>query len=126
MLMPTARSEAAPVEIQLASGSGRVLANRSGTDVVVDVVLTTELNLGVTLAGAGGPVRFGVLKATNAAVNEVTTEQGWVVVQTRGPGTVTFSVSPSAADDPVRLRVSADGIPAEERWIAPARIEVRP
>lgn len=126
MIAPPAEPGATQVEIHLDAGAGSLVASRDGAEVMIHVILETEIDLEITLAGAGGPVRFGFLKATNAAVNEVTTEQGWVVVQTRGPGTVTFSVSPSAADDLVRLRVSADGIPAEERWIAPARIEPRP
>ena len=126
MLTPAAQPEAAPVEIRLDAGAGSVSASRSGADVVVDVTLTTEIDLGVTLASAGGTVRFAGLNSSNASATEVTTEQGWVVIRTRGPGTVTLSVSASDADDPLRLQVSANGVPAEERWIGPSRIELEP
>ena len=126
MLTPTAQPETVPVEIHLDAGAGSVFASRSGADVVVDVTLTTEIDLGVTLASAGGPVRFASLNSTNASATEVATEHGWVVVRTRGPGTVTLSVSMSDSDELLRLQVSADGVPADERWIGPSRIEPEP
>jgi len=126
MLTPTTQAVAAPVEIQLEDGAGHVVASRAGADVVVDVTLTTEIDLGVTLASADGPVRFTGLDSTNATATEITTEQGWVVIRTRGPGTVTLSASVSDAEEPLRLQVSADGVTAGERWIGPSRIELEP
>ena len=126
MITPPAQPGAAPVEIQLVAGAGTVFASRAGADVVIDVMMTAEINLGVTLAGAGGPVRFAGLNSTNASATEVSTEHGRVVVQTHGPGTVRLSVSAIDADDMLRLQVSANGIPMEERWIGPPRNELEP
>ena len=126
MLTPTAQPGAALVEIHLDAGTGSVSASRSGADVVINVMLTTEIDLGVTVAGAGGPVRFAGLNSTNTSATEVSTEHGWVVVQTHGPGAVTLSVSAIDADDPLRLQVSVDGFLAEERWIGPSRNELEP
>ena len=126
MLTPTTQPVTAPIEIQLAAGAGSVVTSRSGADVVVDVTLTTGIDLGVTLAGANGPVHFAGLNSTDASATEITTEQGWVVVRTRGPGTVTTSVSASDANELVRIQVSVDGVPAGERWIGPSRIELEP
>ena len=113
-----------PVEIHLDAGS--IYASRSGADVVIDVTLTTEIDLGLTLVGADGPVRFAGLNSNKASDTEVTTGQGWVAVRTRGPGTMTLAVSASDTDEPLRLQVSADGVPIEERWIGPSRNEPKP
>ena len=126
MVTPPSQLETGRVEIQLEADAGSVTASRAGADVVVDVVLTAAIDLAVTVAGAGGPVHFEGLSSTNASASEVTTDQGWVVVRTSGPGTVTLSVSAAVADDTLRLQVSSDDIPAEERWIGPLRSEPKP
>jgi len=126
MLTPTAQPGAAPVEIHLDAGAGSVSVNRTGPDVVVDVVLTDEIDLGVTLAGADGPVRFAGLNSTEGSDIQVTTEQGWVVVQIIGPGTLTLAATAADADDVLRLQVSVDGAPAEECWIGPSRDGMEP
>ena len=126
MLTSSAQSGVEPVEVYLDAGIGSVSASRGGADVVIDVVLTAEINLGVTLAGAAGPVRFAGLNSANAAATEVSTEHGWVVAQTHGPGTVTLSVSAADADDTLKLVVSIDGAPVAKRWIGPTRIELEP
>jgi len=126
MITPPAHPGAAPVEIHLDAGAGTVFASRSGADLVAELVLTEEIDIAVTLTGAGGPVRFTGLNSTNASATEVTTEQGWVSVRIVGPGTVRLSVSAADADDMLRLQVSIDGIPVEERWIGPSRIESEP
>lgn len=123
MLTPTDQSEAAPVEIHLEAGAGSVTASRSGLDVVIDVTLTTEIDLEVTLAGAEGPVHFAGLNTTNGSATEVTTEQGRVSVRTIGPGALILAASAANADDILRLQLSIDGIPIEERWIGPTRNE---
>jgi hypothetical protein len=126
MITPPVQPDAVPVEIHLDAGAGTVSASRAGADVVIDMKLIAEVDLGVTLAGAGGPVHFAGLNSTNASATEVSTEHGWVVVQTHGPGTVRLSVSAIDADDVLRLQVSANGIPMEERWIGPLRNELEP
>jgi anti-sigma factor RsiW len=126
MLTPTNQSEVAPVEIYLEAGAVSVVASRTGADVMIYVILETEIDLEVTVAGDGGPVRFAGLNSTNTSATEVSTENGWVVVQTHGPGTATLSVSAADADDMLRLQVSVDGIPTEERWIGPSRNEIEP
>ena len=126
MLTPTAQPGAAPVEIHLDAGAGSVYVNRVGADVVVDVVLTNEIDLGITLAAAGGPVRFAGVNSTEGSVIEVTTERGWVVVQIIGPGALTLGATAADADDVLRLQVSVDGAPAEECWIGPSRDGIEP
>ena len=116
MLTPTIHPETAPVEITLDQG-GNVVASRSETDLVVDVSVSAEIEVGVTLAGTAGPLSLAGLHASNASATEVTTEQGWVVLRTHGPGTLTLAVSASAPDEQLRLQVSVNGRPVEERWI---------
>jgi len=125
MLTPTDQWEAAPVEIHLEAGAGSVSVSRVGADVVIDVTLTTEIDLEVTLAGAEGPVHFAGLNTTNGSATEVATEQGWVSVRTIGPGALILAASAAEADDILRLQVSIDGIPIEERWIGPTRNEIK-
>jgi anti-sigma factor RsiW len=124
MLTPTNQSEAAPVEISLEAGAGSVVASRVGSDVSIHVILETEIDLGVTLAGAEGLVHFVSLNTTNGSATEVTTEQGWVSARTIGPGSLVLAASAAEADDILRLQVSIDGIPIEERWIGPTRNEI--
>jgi hypothetical protein len=126
MMTPPSQPETTPVEIQLVAGAGTVFASRSGADVVIDVMLTAEINLGVALTGADGPVRFAGLNSTIASATEVTTEQGWVSVRTIGPGTVRLSVRAENSDEMLKLVVSVDGAPVEERWIGPSRNELEP
>ena len=126
MLTPSAQSGVGPVEIHLDAGAGSVSASRAGADVVINVMLATEIDLGVNLAGVGGPVRFESLSSTEGAVTEVTTEQGWIVVRTSGPGTVTLSADATDPNDTLRLQVLIDGSLAEERWIGPSRNELEP
>ena len=126
MLTPPAQMEFSPVEIHLEAGAGRIVASRAGADVVVDVFLMTEVELGVTVEGARAPVRFDSLNSTDAAATNVSAENGWVAVRYRGPGTLTFSVSAVEPEDALRLQVSGDSLPVEERWIGPSRIELEP
>ena len=124
MLTPPAQTSVAPVAIDFDGGT--VTASRVGADVVVDVGLTSVMDLAITVAGGRGPVQFESLSSTGGFVTDVTTEQGWIVVHAKGPGTVTFSVSAFDADDPLRLQISSDGSPAEERWIGPLQNELEP
>ena len=124
MITPPAHPGTVPVEIHLDAGAGSISASRTGTDVVIDMKLIAEIDLEVSLAGAGGPVRFAGLNSTITSATEVSTEHGWVVVKTHGPGTATLSVSAADADDLLRLVVSVNGIPAEERWIGPSLNEI--
>jgi anti-sigma factor RsiW len=126
MITPPAHPGAAPVEIHLDADAGNVSASRVGADVVIEVKLIAEIDLRVSVSGAGGPVRFAGLNSTITSATEVSTEHGWVVVQTHGPGTATLSVRAADADDMLKLQVSIDGIPLEERWIGPSRIELEP
>ena len=126
MLTPSAQPVAAPVEIHLDAGAGSVTASRSGSDVVVDITLVTEIDLDLTLAGTSGPVRFENMSSTTGSATGVTTEHGWVMVRAQGPGTVTLSANASDADDMLRLQVSAHGSPVHERWIGPSRNEPKP
>jgi anti-sigma factor RsiW len=118
--------QSGPIEIHLEAGAGSVAASRSGTDIVVDVTLTTEIELGVTLAGTDGPVSFESMGSTTGSATEVMTEQGWVVVRSNGPGTVTFSVKAIDAEDPLRLQVLSGGTLVDEAWIGPSRNELEP
>ena len=126
MITPADQPVAARVEIDLDDGAGHVVASRDKADVVIDMTLTTEIHASVSLAGEGGPVRLESLFSTNASATEVTTDHGWVVVRTTGPGAVTFSVIASNADDPLRLQVSSGGFVTDERWIGSLRSEIEP
>jgi len=126
MITPPVQPDVAPVEIQLVAGTGTVFASRSGADVVIDVKLIAEIDLEITVAGDGGPVRFAGLNSTITSATEVSTEHGWVVVQTHGPGTVRLSASAADADDMLRLVVSVGGAQVEERWIGPYRNAIEP
>jgi hypothetical protein len=114
------------VEIQLDGGAGSVVASRDRADVVVDVALTAAIDLGITLAGTGGPVQLESLSSTNASDTNVATHHGWVVIRTVGPGELTFSAVASEIDDPIRIQVSSGGFAVEERWIGPLRSEHEP
>ena len=124
MLTPTNPSEATPVEIHLDAGAGSIVASRVGADVTIRVILETEIEVGLTLAGVEGPVHFASLNSTNASATAVTTEQGRVSVRTIGPGSLTLAASAADADDILRLQVSIDGIPIDEHWIGPTRNEI--
>lgn len=126
MLAPSAQVMSGPVEIHLESGAGTVAASRSGSDIVVDLTLTTDIEIGVTLTGSNGPVSFESMSSTSRSATEVMTGQGWVIVRGHGPGTVTFSVSASDTQDPLRLQVSAGGTLIDEAWIGPSRNELEP
>lgn len=111
----------APVEIGLEDGAGRVTASRSGTDVVVDVTLATDIEFDVTITGSGGPVQFANMSSVTGSTTEVVAENGWILVRSKGPGAVTFSVRAFDAGDPLRLQVSSAGTPLHEAWIGPSR-----
>jgi len=126
MVTPPTHLETGRVEIVLDRGAGSVVAYRDRADVVVEVVLTTETDIGITLEGAAGPVRLESLVSTNASATEIDTDHGWVVIQSVGPGTLTYSAIASDIDDPLQLRVSSGGVTTEERWIGPLPDEVDP
>jgi len=121
MATPPGQTETGRVEIQLDAGAGSIVASRDRADVVVDVVLTTEIDVAVTLGSAAGPVRLESLLSSDASATEVTTQNGWVVMRTVGPGTATVSVNAIDAAEPLRLQVSAGGFVTEERWIGASR-----
>jgi len=124
MLTPITQSEAAPVEISLEEGAVSVVASRAGADVMIQVILETEIDLGLTLAGAEGPVHFTGLGGDQSLTEVTTPEQRRVSVRTIGPGSLTLAARATDADDILRLQVSIDGIPIEERWIGPTRNEI--
>jgi len=126
MVTPPGQTETGRVEIQLDAGAGSIVASRDRADVVVDVVLTTEIDVAVTLGSAAGPVRLESLLTSDASATEVTTQNGWVVVRTVGPGTATVSVNAIDAAEPLRLQVSSGGFAVEERWIGPSRNGPKP
>jgi hypothetical protein len=126
MYAPSGYVVSGPVEIHLEAGAGSVAASRSGSDIVVDVSLVTDIELGVTLTGTNGPVHFKSMSTTTGTATDVMTEQGWVVVRGHGPGTMTFSVSAIDAEDPLRIQVSSAGALTEEAWIGPSRNELEP
>ena len=121
MATPPGQTETGRVEIQLDAGAGSIIASRDRADVVVDVVLTTEIDVAVTLGSAAGPVRLESLLSSDASATEVTTQNGWVVMRTVGPGTATVSVNAIDAAEPLRLQVSTGGFVTEERWIGASR-----
>jgi hypothetical protein len=114
------------VEVQLDGGAGHVIAYRDMADIVIDVELTSDIDVAVTLEGMGGPVRLESLSSTNASTTEVSTHHGWVVVDAIGPCTTRFSALASATDDPVNLRVASGGVTTEEHWIGSLQSEVDP
>ncbi len=126
MATPPGQTETGRVEIQLEAGAGSIVASRDRAEVVVEVVLATEIDVAVTLGSAAGPVRLESLLSTNASATEATTHNGWVVVRTVGPGTATVSVNTIDAAEPLRLQVSGHGGPVEERWIGPSRNGPKP
>ena len=121
MVTPPGQTETGRVEIQLDAGAGSIVASRDRADVVVDVVLTTEIEVAVTLGSAAGPVRLESLLSSNASASEVTTHNESVVVRTVGPGTATVLVNAIDAAEPLRLQVSTGGFVTEERWIGASR-----
>ena len=126
MVTPPSQTETGRVEIQLDAAAGSIVASRDRADIVVEMVLTTEIDVAVTLGSAAGPVRLENLLSSDASATEVTTQNGWVVVRTVGPGTTTVSVNAIDAAEPLRLQVSSGGFAVEERWIGPPRIEAEP
>jgi anti-sigma factor RsiW len=126
MVTPPGQTETGRVEIQLDAGAGSIVASRDRADVVVQVVLATEIDVAVTLGSAAGPVRLESLLSSNASATEVTTHNGWVVVRAVGPGTATVSVNAIDAAEPLRLQVSSGGFAVEEHWIDPLRNGPKP
>jgi len=126
MVTPPGQTETGRVEIQLDAGAGSIIASRDRADVVVEVVLATEIDVAVTLGSAAGPVRLESLLSSNASATEITTHNGWLVVRTVGPGAATVSVNAIDAAEPFRLQVSSGGIAVEEHWIDPLRNEPKP
>jgi hypothetical protein len=126
MVAPPGQLETGQVEIQLDDGVGSIVASRARGDVEVEVTLTTEIDIAVTLGSAAGPVRLESLISSNGSATEVTPHNESVVVRTVGPGTTRISVVAIDAAEPLRLQVSAGGQATEERWIGPNRNEVEP
>jgi hypothetical protein len=114
------------VEVHLDGGAGQVIAHRDMVDIMIDVELTHETDVAVTLEGAGGPVHLEGLSSTDASATEVSTHHGWVVVSAIGPCSVRFSAVASTANDPLRLRVASGGFTIEEHWIGPPREALEP
>ena len=127
MLTPTSLTETAPVEILLGTGTGSVVASRAGTDIVVDLTTSVPADLRVTLAGTLGPMRLAGLTTEAALAAQVSTGQGWVVVQVLGTGRLSLTSTASQADEVVRLQVSSnDGASIEEHWLGPSTMEPEP
>ena len=114
------------VAVHLEGGAGQVVAHRDKADIVIDVDVTREIDVAITLEGTGGPVHLEGLSSSNASTTEVSTHHGWVVVSAVGPCTTRFSARTSIADDPVRLRVASSGFVIEEHWLGPLREELEP
>ena len=124
MLTPITNPEAAPVEISLEGGAVSVVASRAGSDVSIHVILETEIDLRLTLAGVEGPVHFTGLGGDQSLTEVTTPEQKSIALRTIGPGSLTLAARAANPDDILRIQVSIDGIPIEERWIGPTRNEI--
>lgn len=125
MATPPGQLETGRVEIQLDADAGSVNASREGGDVEIEVTLTTEIDIAVTLGSTAGPVRLESLISSSASATEVTAHNESVVMRTVGPGTVRISVIAIDAAEPLRLQVSSGGFTVDERWIG-ARLEDHP
>jgi anti-sigma factor RsiW len=117
MVTPPDHPRAERIEIPLDADAGRIVVSRDRADVMVEMVLNTEIDVEVTLGSAAGPIRFESLFSSDASTNEATTRNGSVVVRTVGPGTASMLVSLIDAAEPLRLKVSVGGFVTEERWI---------
>ena len=120
-MVSPAGDQVSRVDVRLEDGAGHVIAHRDMADIVIDIDLTSEIDVTVTVEGMGGPVRIESLSSTEAATTEVSTHYGWVVVHAVGPCAVSFTAVASATDDPVRLRVASGGVTAAQHWLGPGQ-----
>jgi len=110
-------TETAPVIVDLGADTGRVVANRVGSDLVIDIGLVRELDLRLDLEAADGEIRLIGMIHSAGSPSEVTLENRRLTVRVRGPGTQRIKAVVSGKASRVWFQAMADGTVVIERWI---------
>lgn len=110
-------AEAAPVIVDLGGDTGRVVATRIGSDLVIDIGLLREVDLGLDLEAADGEIRLTGMNRSAVSHSEMTLEGGRLTARTRGPGTQRITAGLDGESSRVWIRATADGTVVIERWI---------
>jgi len=117
MRVTTVTAEAAPVIVDLGDDTGRVVANRVGSALVLEIALVRQVDLRVDLEPNDGEIRLTGMSQAVVSDSEMKFENGLLAVRTRGPGNQQLEAGLSAESSRVWFRVTADGTVVFERWI---------
>jgi hypothetical protein len=117
MRATTVTAEAAPVIVDLGADTGRVVASRVGSNLVIDIGLVRPVDLRLDLEAADGEIRLTGMSRTAVSPSEMTLENGQLTVRARGPGTQRIEAGLTGEASRVWFRVTADGTVVFERWI---------
>jgi hypothetical protein len=110
-------TETAPVIVDLGADTGRIVANRAGSDLVIDIGLVRGLDLRLDLEAADGEIQLTGMIHSVDGPSEMTLEDGRLTVRARGPGTQRVKVGLTEEASRVWFRATADGTVVIERWI---------
>jgi hypothetical protein len=117
MRATTAATVGAPMIVDLGADTGRVVANRVGSDLIIDIDLVRELDLRLELDAADGEIRLTGIVDSAKSPSEVTLENGRLTVRARGPGTQRIKAVVTGEASRVWFQATANGRVAVERWI---------
>ena len=117
MRTTTATAETAPAIVDLGADTGRVVASRVGTDLVIDIGLVREVALRLELEAEDGEIRLTRMIHSADGPSETNLEDAKLTVRLRGPGTQRIRVALSEEASRVLFRATADGTMVIERWI---------
>jgi hypothetical protein len=107
-----------PLMIDLDGELGSVIVSCGGTSTTVDLNLTTEAEVTLTLEQSGEVLEIRALDDTGGAPTTVSIAGGAVVLHTSGPGGPRLGVTTGEGPAPLRIVVTADGTVVAERWIS--------
>ena len=105
-----------PMVFELDGELGSVIVSRGDTSTAVDLDLSTDAEVTLTLEQTGQVLEISALDDTGGAPTTVSIADGAVALRTRGPGGPRLEVT-GAGPAPLRIEVTADGAVVAERWV---------
>jgi len=113
----TVTAEASPVIVDLGADTGRLVASRVGSDLVIDIGLVRQVDLRLDLEADDGEIRLTGMNRSAVSHSEMTLENRRLTVRTRGPGTQRITAGLDGEASRVWFRATAAGVVVIERWI---------
>jgi len=108
---------AAPVIVDLGADTGRIVADRVGSELTVNIGLVRPLDLRLDIEATAGEIRLIESVNSSGSPSTLAFENGELTVRTGGPCKQRINAALTEGSSRVRIRATADGTVVREWWI---------